>query len=375
MPLVDEDQEQGGYRQLIERAFVPMLKRRGTLAGGLAVLWDKNPMETAGYASVIADVTGEAVFLVPFFADDPDPPARFDDGLLEVRVEDGSWHPIRAAFRYVTQRPWDRIPPLTRTHMLNPVVTCLAGGRNKMLAAKAYDLFNAEFEVTGMRINVPETIWDVEQTEVPLWVTRMGGYAVIKDPYSNAGQGVWTVTNAAELATFMRGEYRYGRFIVQALVGNHGWSSRSRDGRLYHVGTMPNRKAKIYVADLRFMVGVGPEGFFPVAIYARRARAPLERRPEDGTNSWDMLGTNLSFKRPDGTWDTEPKRLLLMDRRDFNHLGVGLDELIEAYIQTILAVSAIDRMSIQLSTLKGRFRRRFFQSINPDTALVEEICG
>ena len=62
------------------------------------------------------------------------------------------------------------------------------------------------------------------------------------------------------------------------------------------MGTIPNRKGEIYAADIRLMVGSSPEGFFPVAIYARRARDPLTDVLEEGANSWDMLGTNLSYK-------------------------------------------------------------------------------
>jgi hypothetical protein len=83
---------------------------------------------------------------------------------------------------------------------------------------------------------------------------------------------------------------------VQALIGNNGWSSLSQAGRLYHVGTIPNLKGNIYAADVRLMIGSSPEGFFPVAIYARRARLPLAEELDAGTQSWDMLGTNLSFK-------------------------------------------------------------------------------
>ncbi len=122
------------------------------------------------------------------------------------------------------------------------------------------------------------------------------------------------------------------------------------------------------------MVGNGPEGFFPVAIYARRARSPLAVSLEGGSqSSWSMLGTNLSVKHDDGSWTTESERLMLMDSRDFNRLGVGFDDLIEAYLQTVLAICSIDRMAQTLVTQKGRFRRRLFRSINPDAALVDEI--
>ena len=64
----------------------------------------------------------------------------------------------------------------------------------------------------------------------------------------------------------------------------------------------------------------------------------------------------------------------LVDSRDFNKLGIGVDDLIEGYLQTVMAVTAIDRMAGQLLTKKGVFRRRFFREMNPDPALADEIA-
>jgi len=86
-----------------------------------------------------------------------------------------------------------------------------------------------------------------------------------------------------------------------------------------------------------------------------------------------MLGTNLSFKNEDGTWNSDTNRLLLMDRRDFNRLGVGLDDLIEAYIQTVLSTVAIDKMARTLTNKQGKFRMRLFKSLNNDATLIDEI--
>ncbi len=379
MPFGEDAHEDSGYRTLLERTFLPMLKRRSLPEGGLAVIYDKNEMETSGYAAMLADVTGEPVWFVPCFQNNENPFTRFtEDGVLEIRIpdEDGAsdqWIPIRAAFRYVTQRPWSRIPILTRTAILNPVLVCLSGGRNKLMAAKAYDFYNAELQSTGLMIRTPETIWDVSKNEVPLWVARMGGIAVVKDPYSNAGQGVYTLTNAKELADFMAIDFRFDRFIVQSLVGNSGWSSQSKQGRFYHLGTLPDKKQDIYVADLRMMVGVGEAGAYPVASYARRARKPLTPTLDGTVASWDMLGTNLSVKKDDGSWLSQSERLLLMDSRDFNQLGISIDDLIEGYLQTVLSVIAIDKMAQKLITQKGTFRRKLFASLNPDPAFVEDI--
>lgn len=375
MPLISEDDEMGGYRRLLERSFLPMLKRRALPSGRLAVLFDKNRMEASGYAAVLAELTGEEVLLAHVPHTDPEAIA-VENGVVHVREGEGpdaAWHPIRAAMRYVTQRPWNRIPPITRTAMLNPVLACLAGGRNKLIAAKAYDFYNADMAESGLRIRFPETIWDVPLPEVPLWVERMGGVAVVKNPYSNAGQGVWTITRPEELATFLELEHDYDRFVVQGLVGNLGWTSQTRGRRLYHVGTVPDKHGHIYVADLRVMVGMSPSGPFPVALYARRAARPLAPSLDDAPDSWSMLGTNLSFKQGDGSFDTDPSRLMLMDARDFNRLGLGLDDLTEGYLQTVMSMHAIDRMAVRLTSSKGRFRRKLFGSLVPDPSLLEEI--
>lgn len=375
MPLVDDNQEQGSYRWLIERTFKPFSEaRRSPLAGALAVVYDKNQVEASGYAAVIADVFKEPVFFVPFFENDLNPPVRFDkQGVMEVRDQQGVWHPVRTAFRYVTQRPWNRLPLHTKTRILNPILACLSGGRNKMVAAKAYEIFNAELAESGLRINTPETIWDVSKEEVPLWVRKMGGQAVVKVPYSNAGQGVFTLVNEAELEAFMKMNFSYDSFIVQSLIGNYNWSSTTSGGKLYHVGTIPTAKGNTYVADIRVMVSSTPEGIRPLCVYARRALKPLQDQLVTGENSWDMLGTNLSIRKPDGGWDSDTNRLVLMDRRDFNKLGIGLDDLIEAYIQTVLSMVAIDQMAQTLTNKQGRFRMRLFRSLNNDDSLLKEI--
>ena len=374
MPRVTESIEKAGYERLIRDSFVKHLKnRKSSIKGALAVLYDKNHMENSGYAATLAELTGEDVWLVPFHASDVGRTAEFDENGVLYVLCNGERIPIRAAFRYVTQQPWNRIPPVTKTLIYNPVLVCLAGGRNKLVASKAYDIYNAGQIATGLKINTPETIWDVSKEEVPLWVQRMGGIAVVKVPYSNAGQGVYTITSERELDNFMAIEHDYDHYIVQSLIGNSKWSSRSQLGRLFHIGTMPDRKLNLYAADVRFMVGTGPDGFFPVAVYARRARKPLTTELNTGDDSWDMLGTNLSVKQPDGSFTTQPERLLLVDSRDFNRLGFGLDDLIESYLQSVMSIVAIDNMSKTLINTKGKFRKKLFGSINPDRRFNEEI--
>ncbi len=374
MPLIDDNKDQGSYRLMIERAFVPYLKNlRKKTKGSLAVLYDKNFMEASGYAEVIAEVMQEQVYFIEYYDNNNDKRVEFRDGLMHILDDKNEWIPIRAAFRYVTQKPWNRLPLHSKTKILNPIVACLAGGRNKMVAAKAYDIFNADLQGSGLKINVPETIWDVRKNEIPIWVKKMGGHAVIKVPYSNAGQGVYTIVNQNELNEFMKKDFEYDLFIVQSLIGNSNWSSTTSKGKLYHVGTIPNQKNETYVADIRMMVSSSEQGIRPLCTYARRAANPLVDNINDSTDSWKMLGTNLSYKNDKGAWESDTNRLILMDRRDFNQLGVGLDDLIEAYIQTVLSMVAIDKMSQTLFNKQGKFRMKLFKSLNDDVSLLDEI--
>lgn len=369
MPPRTDSDDYRGYKYLIENSFLPLMKKKRLPQGALAVIYDKNYLETSGYAATLADLTGEDVYLVPFYDGQKD--VFFKEGVLHVSTPDGNLIPIRAAFRYVTQRPWNRIPVTSKTWVYNSTLVCLAGGRNKLLANKAYELYNSELTKSGLKINTPETIRDVNKLEVPLWVQKFGGKAVVKIPYSNAGQGVFTITSPQELDRFMENDYPYEQFIVQSLIGHYEWSSSSEHGRFFHVGTLPNKKGKIFASDLRMMVYNSPKGFFPCAIYARRARKPLEAEVSD--DSWQVLGTNLSIKVAENQWDSDTSRLMLMDRKDFNSLGLGMDDLIEAFIQTTLTVIAIDKMAQNLLNKKGQFRMKLFRSLDNDASLINEV--
>lgn len=103
-------------------------------------------------------------------------------------------------------------------------------------------------------------------------------------------------------------------------------------------------------------------------MYSRKALKPLPDNLNDSQNSWKILGTNLSIKRSENVWDSDTNRLMIMDRRDYNKLGLGLDDLIETYIQTVLSTIAIDKMCVELMNSKGKFRQ-----INNDEALISEI--
>ena len=64
MPLLSEYDEQGGYRVVLDSAFRDLVNSFGDVEltrvkAGLAVIYDKNPMEASGYASALSDLYDE----------------------------------------------------------------------------------------------------------------------------------------------------------------------------------------------------------------------------------------------------------------------------------------------------------------------------
>jgi hypothetical protein len=60
-PCLGDANNQRGYRTIIQNTFKQLLLSADLAIGGLAVVYDKNPMEASGYAAVIADVMKEKV--------------------------------------------------------------------------------------------------------------------------------------------------------------------------------------------------------------------------------------------------------------------------------------------------------------------------
>lgn len=385
MPLISESQVCGGYKTIVE-SILDDLMVTDKQNGDLAVIYDKNLMEASAYCSVLAKLTGEKVWFVEYYDQDESELANNanvewrSNGYMYVKDKENEWHQVRACIRYVTQRPWNRLPLNSKTVVINPIIACLAGGRNKIMAAHAYEMLNEDLAESGLKIRIPTTRLNVTKQEIPELVRRMGGHAVIKEPYGNCGVGVYTITNKRELNEFMSTSHHYDRFIIQSLVGHSSWAKNTAElvdtNEFYHMGTISNQDNEIFAYDLRMVVTANKRGFLPVSINGRRARKPLVNDLgllDENTSSWDMLGTNLSIKLDKNVWDTESKRLILMDSESFDELGVSIDDLIDGYVQTVLSIIAIDKMCVRLLDENNRFKYDLYKKLNFDDALFDEI--
>jgi hypothetical protein len=149
MPLIDNTNIYGGYKTILQECFKELINtntNNSDATGDLAVIYDQNQMESGGFCSVLAEITNEKVWFATYFEDETEQETGAvkwsSDGQMFIRDEHNVWHPIRACLRFVTQRPWKRLPLRTRTKIINPIIVCLAGGRNKIMAVHAYKSLN-----------------------------------------------------------------------------------------------------------------------------------------------------------------------------------------------------------------------------------------
>ncbi|CAG8452907.1 7494_t:CDS:2 [Scutellospora calospora] len=353
MPLLNMDKKRSGYRLVIQTALKRALKDADPSLGGLAVVYDEEsgeiPVEPIGYAAAISEETNEHIWLVKFLDDTRyEQPVKWENQVMYIRDQDGAWHSIRACFIYMAQKPWSYFPLKSKTIVVNNVISCLAGGQNKIMATKSYELFNNELSGSGLSIRFPETVCNVNKREALSYIEKMGGHAVIKAPYGTAGKGIYIITNSDELKEFLDDKHQhYEKFLVQSLVENASWFPVLQPEKYYHIGTMPNCSKQTFVYDLRMMVSSDETGFHPVLVVSRRARKPLPTHLSNNSNYtlWEIFGTNVSVKT-DSEWVEESDRVIMMDQKGFEILGLGIDDLIDAYVQTVLSVIAIDKMSI-----------------------------
>jgi hypothetical protein len=339
------------YQFLIEKSFLPQLKKRKLPNGKLAVIYDTNPMENEYYAQTIARLTGEEVILYYRHPAEPHRVIYRDEQLY--LLHQGLPVPIRGVFRYLTQYPWKVFRAKTTTFVFNPIEVCLSGGRNKLMANRAYRNFNGIFGAQGLAINYPHTVSYPDKESLEKKIKETGYRGVIKIPYLNKGQGVFTICGSGDWQRYLRctSDSLTKDYLFQNLLGNETCST---DRKKRHRFTRPDHNGNQYIYDLRMMCCSTAAGIVPVSAYARRSRDPVNRKTADpDRDSWNLFGTNISVRNSDGSFGTDPDRLLSLSGEEFPLLQLDLVDLTDAYFQTVFSMVAIDQLAISLSGQKG----------------------
>jgi hypothetical protein len=349
------------YEYIIENSFIPLVKDIPTEIGVLAMLNDATYLEAHTYSAVISRLMNESVYLINL-ADDRhyNNYFRFND-YLEVNIN-SVWTKIRACYKYVQTKPWLKLPVQSKTFIYNSLLGCLAGGRNKAIASLAYNNLNDELSSQGLKINHPATFINLTKEGV-LKQYQERCFGVAKGLYGNGGHDIFFLTSEKDIDYFKEHSTDFTKYIFQDLVGLKSWFKTNCDGRYFHVGTIwPDRK----VFDLRMCVAYTKNGFRPSAMVARTTKEVLNDNYDEISSFKNVLLTNV------GDELGHTNQIVILDDFGFKRLGIGIDDLIDGFIQTVLASVAIDKMACKLME-QGTFNFDLFFQLNNDCVLYDEL--
>jgi hypothetical protein len=345
------------YDYIIQESFLPLISHIKKEDGVLAVLDDAFYPEGFGYATSMAKLSNEPVFHVNL-SENYDSYFRINNDYLEI-IYDNKWRRIRACYKYVQTRPWLKLPVYSKTFIYNSLLACLAGGRNKAIASLAYENFNKE---SPIKIRHPLTITNLTKEGV-IKIAKDRGMGVAKGLYGNGGEEVFFLMDNNQIENFSKQDLSYNNYIYQDLIGLRTWFKDDRSNRYYHVGTAEKDKK---VFDIRTCVAYTENGFRPSSIFSRKAKSPLKEKLEDITDYKKVLSTNIG-----GSIDYD-NQVVILDEEGFAHIGVKLENLIDAFIQTVLGAISIDMMACSLMK-DNQFDHEKYLSLNHDEKLYEEL--
>jgi hypothetical protein len=284
--------------------------------GAVALLTeDKLPCETLGYRHALAQAAGAEV---PVWG-----PADLRGAELtasrQLRVRGQI---VAGGLRYLHTNPWELLPPDTAGVYINGTRVDLAGARDKVAAAHAFQKLNDGRSAGLPRLSFPAT----HILRGPSMTAELPGDwagVVLKPPHLNSGAGLRffsKIPSAWPASTVFP-------LVAQAMVR----PSRSLliDGRVY---------------DLRMVVGSDASGFFPIMAYARLARRPYDESLEGDALAMALI-TNISAAAADGSSRFEYERLLIPSTEGWRRLGLSQEDFAVAYVHSVLATLAIDENS------------------------------
>ncbi len=333
--------------------------------GVLAVLSHGQRMDPLGIAQAIARKAKEPVHLITHEKDKPlhQQPWRVDasSGGLFIQTKDALWHKVRGAVSLLGPSSMFASQPLSVSQgvLIDPPMVHRAGGVEKARANEAYRAFNMEAlhsQKAGSNplIRTPKT-YQVSREEVHALVNEMGSSAVVKLPDGNGGDGIWMLRHERDMAKFLKETEESAtstpsqKYIVQELILPMPWASLSKKpADRYNRGTVPDRQnMKRYVYDMRMLVAPLNGVWRPLGLLGRQAPTPIPTPDtiSDKTSPqtiWNVLGTNLSRKSPQG-WFFREQGLMVFDKKGYTPTGLTLDDLVEGYFQSIFAMQAIDK--------------------------------
>jgi hypothetical protein len=256
--------------------------------------------------------------------------------------------PITGAIRYIHKDPWNYLAPSVKGTFINSTKVDLCGGRDKLMAERAFD--SCIVHNKKIVLSRPECFTAHTREELEHIILSKEFPLVVKKRFLNSGIGIYFILNK-DLSVLKELSDKDFPIVVQQMIIAPGTGINS-DFPWEQKGVCI--EGKRYAYDLRVVVASGPDGYKPLMVYGRRGRRPFSdlKNCGHGTEIFDDIFKVNIAKKKGSDFVFESNRLILPTDEGWEMLGITESELMAAYMESILSLYAADRFC---DSYEGRF--------------------
>lgn len=137
-----------------------------------------------------------------------------------------------------------------------------------------------------------------------------------------------------------------------------------------------NLNNQLYASTVRIIACSDPSGFKMTAIRAARAARPFTSiRSEENkllTDSIETLDEDAYITNL-GTTGRSESRAIIIDDAAMDALAIGIDDVVDGFMQTVFSIHAIEDMCKRFTTKDGELNLELLKELNPDPQLLAEL--
>lgn len=137
---------------------------------------------------------------------------------------------------------------------------------------------------------------------------------------------------------------------------------------------------QMYAYTVRIIACDSPTGFKTIAICCARAPAPFAKNGETAEIASDALLNKIKTVHEDdayvsniGTNPDSEQRSFYVDDAGMKGMGIGMDDVVDGFMQTVYSTLAIDNMCKKLTMEDGELNMQLLKELNPDPQLLAEV--
>lgn len=136
----------------------------------------------------------------------------------------------------------------------------------------------------------------------------------------------------------------------------------------------------MYAYSFRIVACNSPTGFKMITICCARAPAPFAKNGEAAEIAPNALLNKIRTVHENDVYITNigpnpngEERSFYVDDAGMKGMGIGMDDVIDGFMQTVYSIHAIDNMCKKLTMEDGELNMQLLTELNPDPQLLAEV--